>query len=464
MGGQQFASGGVVLDTRSLDRILDFDAERGIVEVEAGIEWPRLVRELRSRQRGRPMPWGIAQKQTGADRLTLGGALGANVHGRGLRMKPFVGDVESFVLVDARGEARECSRTANADLFRLAIGGYGLFGVVHSVRLRLVPLRKIRRVVEILDARDLPHAFEHRIAEGCLYGDFQFSCAERSEGFLRRGVFSCYRPVDDATPIPEAQRRLSAKDWAEMLYLAHTDKEEAFRRYAAHYRSTAGQVYWTDTHQLSYYLDDYHRALDERLGAPEPASEIIGEIYVPRGALVSFLETARDSLRASRADVIYGTVRLIERDDETFLAWAREAYACVVFNLHTPHTVEGIERSAEAFRGLISDGIALGGSHYLTYHRFATREQVLACYPQMPEFLRLKRLHDPEVRFESEWYRHHVRQLGAGAFRPCVPRERPACATVFAASPGAGGPPRQDRPEARSERPALPLFLYSSAT
>ena len=74
------------------------------------------------------------------------GALAANVHGRGLAMTPFIGDVESFVLVDAAGEARRCSRTENADLFRLAIGGYGLFGAIASVTLKLSRRRKLERI------------------------------------------------------------------------------------------------------------------------------------------------------------------------------------------------------------------------------------------------------------------------------------------------------------------------------
>lgn len=37
MGGQQFTSGGTVLDTRSLARVLHLDLRRGVVEVEAGI-------------------------------------------------------------------------------------------------------------------------------------------------------------------------------------------------------------------------------------------------------------------------------------------------------------------------------------------------------------------------------------------------------------------------------------------
>ena len=105
--------------------------------------------------------------------------------------------------------------------------------------------------------------------------------------------------------------------------------------------------------------------------------------------------------------MIYGTIRLIEKDTESFLAWAKEPYACVIFNLHTPHDSEGMNRTAEAFRRLIELALPYGGSFYLTYHRYATREQVLACYPQFPEFLQLKLKYDPEERFQSDWYRHY---------------------------------------------------------
>ena len=57
-------------------------------------------------QAGSSRSWGIIQKQTGADRLCLGGALAANAHGRGLRYAPLVADVEAFTLVDAEGELR----------------------------------------------------------------------------------------------------------------------------------------------------------------------------------------------------------------------------------------------------------------------------------------------------------------------------------------------------------------------
>ena len=48
MGGQQFCSGGLLLDTHSLNRVLSLDGHRRTIEVEAGIHWPRLLKALQS--------------------------------------------------------------------------------------------------------------------------------------------------------------------------------------------------------------------------------------------------------------------------------------------------------------------------------------------------------------------------------------------------------------------------------
>lgn len=169
---------------------------------------------------------------------------------------------------------------------------------------------------------------------------------------------------------------------------------------------------WSDTHQLSTYIDNYHAVLDKRLGAAEKATEMITEIYVPRTALSRFLEDVRRDFRQNKVNVIFGTLRLIERDDECFLAWAKEPYVCIIFNLHVVHSKNGLEKAATNFRRLIDRGIEYGGSYFLTYHKWATRKQVETCYPQFPEFLRLKKEYDPEERFQSNWYRHYKKMFG----------------------------------------------------
>jgi len=207
MGGQQFADGSALIDTRSLKRVLSFDRERGLLEVEAGIEWPELIEYLHTEQEGQERQWAIVQKQTGADKFTLGGSLASNVHGRVLNDKPIINNVESFTLLDSDGELRECSRQSNPELFRLAIGGYGMFGLITTVKLRLRRRVKVRRIVEIRDLKDIPDGFEQRIRDGYLYGDFQFAIDSARPSFLHRGVFSCYQPVPDSTPITEHATR-----------------------------------------------------------------------------------------------------------------------------------------------------------------------------------------------------------------------------------------------------------------
>ena len=407
MGGQQFGTDQVLLDMTAMNRVLSFDRERGHIEVEGGIEWPDLLAYLRQAQEGEEKQWGIVQKQTGADRLSLGGALASNVHGRGLKVKPIIDQVESFTLLQANGELLTCSRNEHADLFRLVIGGYGLFGIVTSLRLRLWRRKKVQRVVEIRHINEIPQAFEQRIANGYLYGDFQFATDSKRDSFLSRGVFSCYLEVDPATPITPNPTRFHPQDWERLTYYTHKYKKRAFDVYTKRYLATSGQIYWSDAQLSAAYVDNYHEGLDRKLGARTRATEMITEIYVPRDRLVGFMRDAKQVLRDEGANVIYGTVRLIEKDDESFLAWARESWACIIFNLHITHDRQSIEQAAHSFRSLIDLGIQHGGSYYLTYHRYARREQVEACYPQFKEFLQLKLKHDPREVFQSDWYRHY---------------------------------------------------------
>jgi FAD/FMN-containing dehydrogenase len=416
MGGQQFAEDAVLLDTRELDRVLAFDREAGTITVEAGIQWPAVMTYLSDAQADNTLvagtkAWGVVQKQTGADRLSIGGALACNAHGRGLNLKPIVEQVRWFDLVDATGTVRRCSREANADLFRLAIGGYGLFGVVARVELQLRPRVKVRRVVELGETASIVERFEDRIRDGYLYGDFQFTTDASRDSFLRRGIFSTYQPVPDDTPLTAAPTRFHPADWARLTLYAHRYKRRAFDVYSRRYLQTSGQIYWADSQLSAAYVDGYHAHVDRALGARVTATEMITEIYVERHRLAAFMEAARETLRRHRANIIYGTVRMIERDDETVLAWAQDRYACIIFNLHIEHTPARVAAAADAFRALIDLGLAHGGRYYLTYHRWATRDQVERAYPRMADFLGRKRVHDPDGIFQSTWYQHHAALL-----------------------------------------------------
>lgn len=408
MGGQQFCTGGVLVDMREMNRAISFDGERGLLEMEAGARWPEVIKAAHAFQEG-DGHWGIRQKQTGADDLTLGGSLAANGHGRGLLMGPIVNDVEALTLVTAGGELVRCSREENAELFSLVIGGYGLFGVIATVTLRLGERRKLRRLVNILDVDEAVPAFYRRVAEGCLYGDFQYAIEPGDDDFLRRGVLACYAPAPDGAEVTDSGAHLTAEEWVGLLKLALTDKRRALQLYSQHYLSTHGNVYWSDTMQLSTYVPSYVELLGRPGdGAVPGESLVIGEMYTPSEHLLEFLDRSRRILRETGAEDIYGTIRAIRRDETTFLPWARGDFGCVIFNLRTRHTPAGIRHTEEVFRRLNAAALDLGGSFFLTYSRAAVRDQVERAYPEFQEFLRLKRAYDPELRFQSDWWRHYA--------------------------------------------------------
>lgn len=403
MGGQQFAEGGWLIDTRNLEGILEFDALGGRVRVAAGTRWPLLQAFLDAQRDRHGRGWSIRQKQTGADDFTLGGALAANIHGRGLDLPPFVDDIEAFTLVRPDGEILTVDRQRAPELFALAVGGYGLFGVVADLTLRLAPRRILRRRVELLRRRELAAAFGQARADGAMYGDFQFAIDSASADFLDLGVFARYETLAEGGPPEAPSRHLSENDWRTLLGLAHTDKREAFRRYSEFYLSTDGQRYGSDDHQFGVYLDGYHAGIDETIG--HCGSETITELYVPLPDLDAFLGQVADDCRRHGTDIVYGTVRLIRRDRETVLAWAREDWACIVLNLHVRHDADGRARMRADLRRLIDRALAFGGSFYLTYHREARADQLRAAYPRLSEFLAAKDRYDPEGMLDSDWHR-----------------------------------------------------------
>ena len=417
MGGQQLAARQSHVDMTGLRRVLHADAARGLLRIEAGANWLHVIAATHQMAAPGGGTWSIRQKQTGVDEVTLGGSISANAHGRGLLMQPLGADIEDLTLVDAQGEVRHCSRSENAELFSLVVGGYGLFGLIYAATLRLTPRQRVRRVVDVLDLSDAMNAVYRRVGDGCLYGDFQFVIDPQDSAFLQRGVFACYKPTSEPAAADEAGADLPSEAWLQLLKLAHDDKARAFQLYSQHYLGTHGRSYWADTMQLSTYIPSYADFLERSRPAgqsPGPKQTlVIGEHYVPRGQIAAFMTEAARVLKTHGVEVIYGTIRAIMKDDVSFLPWAKDDYACVIFNLRTAHTDEGKARTAAAFRGLIDAALGMGGSYFLTYHRHATREQVLRAYPRFVAFLERKRHYDPQELFVSDWYRHQAALVGS---------------------------------------------------
>jgi hypothetical protein len=120
------------VDPRRLDRVLRVDEGRGVVEVQAFASWKSLAARLRP---GDARAAGVRTTMP-----TVGESIVRNAAGPDGR--PSVAHVESLALVTPEGELRRVSRLEHPELFALAVGGQGLFGVLFSVTLRIESLAR----------------------------------------------------------------------------------------------------------------------------------------------------------------------------------------------------------------------------------------------------------------------------------------------------------------------------------
>ncbi|WP_082652691.1 FAD-binding oxidoreductase [Aureimonas sp. AU12] len=129
---------GLLIDRRAGAAIHRFDPLTGLVEVDAGVLLPEIVRIAA------PQGW-FLPVTPGTQFVTMGGALANDVHGKNHHRRGTLGRaIESFTLHRSdRAEPLRCSRTTNADFFAATIGGLGLTGLVGRITLRLMPVSSL---------------------------------------------------------------------------------------------------------------------------------------------------------------------------------------------------------------------------------------------------------------------------------------------------------------------------------
>ncbi|MEY2412020.1 MAG: hypothetical protein QOD84_626 [Acidobacteriaceae bacterium] len=130
MGGQSFKQDGLILDMRGLNGIR-LDKERRVVNVQSGATSADVQRVLD--QEGPAV-----QAMQSINIFTVGGTLSVNAHGIAHSPGPVAATVKALHIMLANGEVKSATEKENPELFRLALGGYGLFGVILDADIQVV--------------------------------------------------------------------------------------------------------------------------------------------------------------------------------------------------------------------------------------------------------------------------------------------------------------------------------------
>ncbi|HLI08129.1 MAG TPA: FAD-binding oxidoreductase [Ktedonobacteraceae bacterium] len=124
-------TGGVIIDTTSMRRILSWDPEQGILRVEPGVTLRDIVRVCL------PDHWWPAVTPSTAE-ATIGGCVAMNVNGKNAWKCGLFGEhLLSLTVLLATGETLTLSPTTEAQLFHAFVGSAGLLGIITSITLQL---------------------------------------------------------------------------------------------------------------------------------------------------------------------------------------------------------------------------------------------------------------------------------------------------------------------------------------
>ncbi|MCG6904111.1 MAG: FAD-binding oxidoreductase [Rhodobacter sp.] len=122
--------GGNAIDMTRLDRFVEFDADSGVLHVEAGITLGEIARIMA------PRGW-LPAVMPGTGFATVGGAIANDVHGKNHHGAGSFGQhVQAITLVGPKG-ARRITLKSDPGLFRATVGGLGQTGVIVSAEMQL---------------------------------------------------------------------------------------------------------------------------------------------------------------------------------------------------------------------------------------------------------------------------------------------------------------------------------------
>ena len=130
-GDNALNRGGMVLCTEKMNDIIHFNSNTGEIVVQSGVTIEAVY--LFCIKYGWLLP-----VMPGSRYVTIGGALGNNIHGKNCEQEGNIGEhVQSFKIVLSTEEIVECRRDKNSDIFYAAISGLGLIGVIVEITLAL---------------------------------------------------------------------------------------------------------------------------------------------------------------------------------------------------------------------------------------------------------------------------------------------------------------------------------------
>lgn len=400
MGGHTLSPGQIVLDMLSFDA-MELDRTNRVLTVGSGARWSEIIPFLDREG------FAVAVMQSNND-FSVGGSISVNCHGWQNDSPPIASTVVSFRILMADGSIKLCSRQENAELFSLVLGGYGLFGVILDVKMRVVPNEYYVAEAHRVKPADYS-ALYHKLTRdnpdiGMAYGRINVA----PNAFMQDAIITVLKrqKTDKSTVNTVIDEKPNPLKRIVFRGGVNSDFGKNLRwRLENAFGETGGKL--LARNQIMNEPSHLYANRD-----PDQ-TDILHEYFIPVARLGEFVEKSRPIYQKYHADLLNITVRNVETDPDSFMRYAREEVFGLVllFNQFRSDTAERDMRSMT--RELVDAALSCGGTYYLPYRAHPLPAQLRAGYPQAEEFFAKKRQYDPEELFQNEFYLNYGRAKAA---------------------------------------------------
>ncbi|WP_223701133.1 FAD-binding oxidoreductase [Sutcliffiella deserti] len=400
-GGHTYYKDGVVLDMRSLDKILEIDEKNKTIRVEAGASWEEVQQAI--------TPYGLALKVTQSQSIfTIGGSLSVNAHGRDIRFGPMAGTVKEMTLLTPTGEIITVTRDDSKEWMKYVFGGYGLFGIILDVTLELTENEVYAIQTEEVKTKEYEDYFK-RLMD------------------------------DDKTAMHYARVSVAPETFLEEMYVINYDitgeidkdtplkKEEGIRisKFALDIGRKGGKLEDLFWETQGHYIDSLDGSTITRNNVMRSEStfmeyttpgrvEVLQEFFVPVNSYEEYLQDLKKLLSSNDSKEDFKvhniTVRYAAKDEVTTLNYATEDMLGLVILIQHGLKKDEIEGAKKIIQDWTDLTLKHRGTYYLPYYRYQTKEQFKESYPAWEEFYREKSQRDPNEVFQNLFYDYYLKE------------------------------------------------------
>lgn len=394
MGGHSIYPNGIVLNMLPYKH-MELDTINNILTIGSGALWQDAIEYLDKSQKSIKVMQAFSS-------FSIGGSISVNGHGWQKDVPPISSSVISFTLMNSDGEILNCSRQSNPELFGLAIGGYGLFGIILDVKLKVVDNEALQFKYIRLSPKNYVDYYKKFVSSNpnvnLVFGRLRIS----NKQFLEEATLNYFEKVNQK-PLPLNFQETKDQETKRLVFRSTVNSEYG-KRLRWDLETGMNKVSKNDVFSRNELLNDHVSLIENK---DSNSTDLLQEYFIQERNFNQFISDIKPILLKSKLDLLNITIRAVNKDEDSYMNYAKEDVFGFVFLFNQKKTEDEEKAMKILTNQLLDVTIKNEGTFYLPYRLHIDKNKMRKVYPQSDAFFELKRKYDPQELFQNKFYEHY---------------------------------------------------------